>query len=34
VRLRKKSALVEADVKKLEDEIRDDFLDKNTTVIK
>ena len=29
-RLRKKSALVEAEVKTLEDEIKEDFLDKKT----
>jgi len=34
VRLREKSALVEAEVKKLEDEIEKDFLDKETRVIK
>lgn len=34
VRLRDKSALVEVEVKKLEDEIKKDFLDKKTTVIK
>jgi len=34
VRLRKKSTLVKAEFKKLEDEIRDDFLDKKTMVIK
>jgi len=30
VRLREKSALVEVEVKKLEDEIKKDFLDKKT----
>jgi len=34
VRLRRKSALVEAEVKELEDEIRGVFLDKKTMVIK
>ena len=34
VQLRKKSALVVAEVKKLRDEIRDNFLDKKTRVIK
>ena len=33
VRLREKSILVEAEVKKLEDEIKKDFLDKKTRVI-
>ena len=32
--LRKKSALAEAEVKKLEDEIKEYFLNKKTTVIK
>jgi len=34
VQLRKKSAQVEAEVKKLEDEIKEYFLDKKTRVIK
>jgi len=34
VRLREKSALVEEEAKKLEDEIKEDFLDKKTRVIK
>jgi len=34
VRLREKCALVVVDVKKLEDEIKKDFLDKKTKVIK
>ena len=34
VRLREKSTLVEVEVKKLEDEIKEDFLDKKTKVIK
>ena len=34
VRLREKSALVEAKVKKLEEEIKMDFLDKKIRVIK
>lgn len=34
VQLRKKSSLIEAEVKKLEDKIKEDFLDKNTRVIK
>ena len=32
--LREKSALVEVEVKKLEEEIKKDFLDKKTMVIK
>ena len=34
VRLREKSALVEVEVKKREDKIKKDFLDKKTRVIK
>jgi len=34
VRLREKSAMVEAEVKKLEDGIRENFLDKETKVIR
>jgi len=34
MRLREKNALLEAEVKLLEDEIKKDFLDKKTMVIK
>jgi len=34
VRLRKKNALMDVEVKNMEDEIKKDFLDKNTSMVR